>query len=58
MSRTVAYVRQTLVPSFSLLPLERLGFSIATKRSFSREFFNGIGRSRTSEIDPLPPVVL
>jgi hypothetical protein len=43
MSRTVSSDRQTLVPSFPLLPLERLAYSIATKRSLSREFFNGIG---------------
>src|SRR6266446_9106281 len=47
MSRTVSSDRHTLVPSFPLLPLERLAYSIATKRSLSREFFNGIGREQT-----------
>src|ERR1022692_5024358 len=50
MSRTVSSDRQTLVPSFPLLPLERLAYSIATKRSLSREFFN--------KIDPKPPLGL
>src|SRR5437899_12199185 len=44
MSRTASSDRQTLAPSFPLLPLERLAYSIAAKRSLSREFFNGIGR--------------
>src|SRR6266496_4862040 len=47
MSRTASSDRQTLVPSSPLLPLERLDFSIATKRSLSREFFNRIGQKRT-----------
>jgi len=47
MSRTVSSDRQTLVPSFPLLPFERLAYSIATKRSLSREFFNGIDPKAT-----------
>src|ERR1700692_3408364 len=47
MRKTAADVRQTLVPSSPLLPLERLGFSIATKRALSREFFNTIGQEQT-----------
>src|SRR5438552_4707542 len=42
MSRTAAYVRQTVVPSSLLLPYAHVGFSIATKPSYSREFFNRI----------------
>src|SRR3989442_1526647 len=55
MSRTVSSDRQTLVPSFPLLPLERLAYSIATKRSLSREFFNGIGRTETIAADAVRP---
>src|SRR6266542_5522068 len=43
MSRTAAYVRQTVVPSSPLLPYAHVAFSIATKQSYSREFFNTIG---------------
>jgi len=39
MSRTAAYVRQTVVPSSPLLPYARAGFSIATKQSHSRGVF-------------------
>src|SRR5437868_11444626 len=49
MSRTTAYVRQTVVPSSSLLPLERVAFSIAAKRSHSREFFNRIDPNAVSQ---------
>ncbi|HEY3138269.1 MAG TPA: hypothetical protein VGL29_19760 [Blastocatellia bacterium] len=49
MNRTAADVRQTVVPSSSLLPYAHVGFSIATKQAYSREFFNGIGRSRPDE---------
>jgi hypothetical protein len=49
MSRTAADVRQTVVPSSSLLPYTHVGFSIATTQSYSREFFN--------TIDPEQPVV-
>src|SRR6266568_7930655 len=41
MSRT-ASVRQAVVPSCSLLPLEHPALSIVTMCSFSREFFNTI----------------
>src|SRR6266404_3247941 len=39
MSRTAAYVRQTVVPSSPLLPDTHVGFSIAIKQSYSRGVF-------------------
>jgi len=54
MSITVSSDHQILVPSFPLLPLERLAYSIATKRSLSREFFNGIGQKRICTQTPEP----
>src|SRR6266567_9501180 len=48
MSKTAAYVRYAVVPSFPRLPLEHPGLSIANRRPFSRDFFNSI--------DPLQPV--
>jgi hypothetical protein len=47
MSKTVASVHQAVVPSSPRLPLEHLGFSIANRRPFSRDFFNSIGRYAT-----------
>src|SRR5260370_35850994 len=44
MSKTAAYVRYAVVPSFPRLPLEQPGLSIANRRPFSRDFFNSIGR--------------
>jgi hypothetical protein len=52
MSRTAADVRQTVVPSSSLLPYTHVGFSIATTQSYSREFFNTIGRLLTVGVRP------
>src|SRR6267143_7269705 len=42
MSKTAAYVRYAVVPSFPRLPLEHPGLSIANKCPFSRDFFNSI----------------
>ena len=45
MSRTAADVRQTVVPSSSLLPNAYVGFSIATKPSHSRGFSTELAES-------------
>jgi hypothetical protein len=48
MSKTVASVHQAVVPSSPRLPLEHLGFSIANRRPFSRDFFNSILGQRSA----------
>jgi hypothetical protein len=48
MSKTAAYVRYAVVPSFPRLPLEHPGLSTANRHPFSRDFFNSI--------DPEPPL--
>src|ERR1700694_2994701 len=53
MSKTAAYVRYAVVPSFPRLPLEHPGLSIANRRPFSRDFFNSIGRFATVAERPI-----